>query len=212
MNCIALAGIGLFCFLFVQAGPDEASGPHATTRAGDEPTTRNSATHTRLTDFEQDDANARWKMVNDNVMGGRSKGDVRFADGVMTFFGDINTNGGGFSSVQMPIERGTLAGAKQIVMRVKHDGRVPYRLLVVDAAGQPREILHQRELALDGPAGAWQTVKVDLSAMQPTFHGEPIDVAPLDPATAVEIGFILNDTGDGPFQLQVDWIDVARDE
>lgn len=193
MNCIVLAGLGLLLLTLVQS--NGASGREATTR---------------LSDFDHAQANARWRVVNDNVMGGRSKGDVRFADGVMTFFGDINTNGGGFASVRLPIERGTLAGVERMVMRLKHDGRVPYRVLVIDAGGRPRGILHQLELAFDGPAGEWEMVTVDLGAMQPTFRGEPVDAAPLDPAEAVEIGFILNDTGDGPFELHVDWIDVVR--
>jgi NADH dehydrogenase [ubiquinone] 1 alpha subcomplex assembly factor 1 len=149
-------------------------------------------------------------MVNDNVMGGRSKGDVRIADGVMTFFGAINTNGGGFSSVRLPIDRGTLAGASQIVLRVKHDGRVPYRLLVIDEPGRSRRTLHQRQLSFDAAPGEWQTVSVELSKMQPTRRGDPIVAAPLDPAAAIEIGFILNDATDGPFELQIDWIDITR--
>ena len=178
--------------------------------ASHQPAATQPAGQTRLTDFDDEQHNARWQMTNDNVMGGRSEGDKRFEDGTMTFFGDINTNGGGFSSVRLPIEPGTLEGAKQLVLRVKPDDRGPYRLLVVDRAGQPREILHRRDLAFpDGP-GQWQTITVDLDQLQPSFHGEPTDAAPLDPATAVEIGFILNDTGDGPFELQVDWIDVAR--
>ena len=210
MNCIATAGLGLLLLTLAQAGGDGKSGGGASARTGGEPATREAPAMTRLTDFDQAPANARWRMVNDNVMGGKSKGDVRFAGGVMTFFGAINTNGGGFSSVRLPIERGTLAGAKRIVMRLRPDARVPYRLLVIDGAGRPRQILHQRELSFDGAAGEWQTVTVDLGAMQPTFHGEPVAAAPLDPAAAVQIGFILNDTGDGPFELQVDWIDVAR--
>ena len=210
MNCIALAGLGLLLLTLGQAGGDGKSGREAAARTGGKPAPREAPGMTRLTDFDQPPANARWRMVNDNVMGGKSKGGVRFAEGVMTFSGDINTNGGGFSSVRLPIERGTLKGAKRIVMRLKHDGRVPYRLLVIDDAGRPREILHQRELSFDKPAGEWQTVTVDLGAMQPTFHGEPVDATALDPAAAVQVGFVLNDARDGPFALQVDWIDVAR--
>lgn len=210
MNCIAPAGLGLLLLTLVQAGGDGNPGREAGAGPVGAPATREAPERTRLTDFDQAPANARWRMVNDNVMGGRSKGDVRFAEGVMTFFGAINTNGGGFSSVRLPIERGTLAGAKRIVMRLKPDARVPYRLFVVDDAGRPRQILHQRELSFGGAAGEWQTVTVDLGAMRPTFRGEPVAAAPLDPAAAVEVGFILNDTGDGPFELQIDWIDIAR--
>lgn len=54
-----------------------------------------------LTDFKGANENRRWRMVNDNVMGGRSKGSVTFKGGVLVFSGSINTNGGGFSSVRM---------------------------------------------------------------------------------------------------------------
>ena len=162
-------------------------------------------------DFDDPVANDRWSMTNDNVMGGRSDGSVSFADGVMSFGGDINTNGGGFSSVRLPIDEGTLADATALTIRLQHDGRSPYRLLVIDAAGQPREILHRRDLPLDDvPAGEYHEVTVDLDSLEPSFHGEPTDAAPLDPAKAVEIGFILNDTGDGPFELKVDWIDIVK--
>ncbi len=165
---------------------------------------------TRLTDFDDADANARWEMTNDNVMGGQSDGDVRFEDGTMTFFGDINTDGGGFSSVRLPIEQGTLEGVNSIVLRVKPDDRGPYRLIVTDTAGRGRDGPHRADLEFPQPAGEWQIVTVNLNALTPTFHGEPVDASPLDPAKAVQIGFILNDTGDGPFALQIDWIDLAR--
>ena len=166
----------------------------------------------RLTDFDDEQANARWQMTNDNVMGGRSDGDVSFDGGVMTFYGDINTNGGGFSSVRLPIDQGTLEDATYVRLRLQTDGREPYRFLAIDAAGRTREVLHRRDLAFDDDQkDRWQTITVDLTDLQPTFHGEPIDAARLDPAKAVEIGFILNDTGDGPFKLKVDWIDIVRD-
>lgn len=41
-----------------------------------------------------------WSVVVDGVMGGRSTGNVNFAGGAMVFSGNINLNGGGFSSVQ----------------------------------------------------------------------------------------------------------------
>ena len=89
-------------------------------------------------------------MVNDDVMGGRSLGDVSFDGGVMTFAGSINTNGGGFSSVRLRLEPGELAGATSAMLRVKTDGRSPYRLLVIDDLdSRPRQILHRQELDFD---------------------------------------------------------------
>ena len=59
-------------------------------------------------------------------------------------------------------------------------------------------------------SGTRQDVTVDLTAMTPTSHGDPVDAAPLVPAQAIELGFILNDTQSGPFTLRVDRIDTLR--
>ena len=41
-----------------------------------------------------------WRIVNDNVMGGRSRGDFEISEESLSFFGATNTNGGGFSSIR----------------------------------------------------------------------------------------------------------------
>ncbi|MEL7485448.1 MAG: CIA30 family protein, partial [Planctomycetota bacterium] len=53
-----------------------------------------------LTEFRGEKVSAEWIAVNDNVMGGRSSGGPAFDDGVLTFAGTTNTNGGGFSSIR----------------------------------------------------------------------------------------------------------------
>ncbi|MEM8873539.1 MAG: CIA30 family protein [Planctomycetota bacterium] len=171
-----------------------------------------SADRTRLVDFTDAQANRQWRMVNDNVMGGRSLGDVEFIDGVMRFHGSINTNGGGFSSVRLRIEPGTLAGAEAIVMRVKSDGRQPYRLMVMDdQRWRGRLVSHRGELPIDPERiGQWQTVTIDVDDLAPSWRGNSVNADELDPARAFEIGLNLNDTEDGPFELKVDWIDVVR--
>ena len=163
---------------------------------------------TRITDFDDPDANNRWQIRNDNVMGGRSDGGFSFGDGVMTFRGDINTNGGGFASVRLPVDRGSLDGVESFVLRVKADDRGPYRLLAVDSENR---VLYRYDLPLD--VDEWQEVTVPVVDMIPTVRGDPIDrarVGVLDPADIMEVGFILNDTGDGPFTLKIDWIDAAH--
>ena len=175
-----------------------------TTRTADE-----SEKQTRLTDFEDAAAAGRWKTVNDGVMGGKSKGGMSVKDGVMTFAGSINTDGGGFSSVRMKVEPGTLADANRLLLRVKGDGRT-YRLTVEDDRGDPERRPNFGKDMEAGPAGEWRTVSVALADMKPTFHGEPVDAKPLQKDRIVEVGIILSDGRDGPFTLDVDWIDAAE--
>ena len=56
-------------------------------------------------DFSEDDIHEKWIVVNDNVMGGRSKGGFAFIKNKLVFSGSTNTNGGGFSSIRtIPID------------------------------------------------------------------------------------------------------------
>lgn len=168
---------------------------------------------TRLTDFTDATSNQRWQMVNDNVMGGRSKGSRSFDDGIMTVTGDINTNGGGFSSVRSAIPAGTLTNTKAIRLRLRADGRT-YRLLVQDNIPRRRSIIFRSDLPLDPNASPeeWQTVTIHLDDLIATHHGDPVNASsnggPLDRSRAVRIGLMLNDTHDGPFRLQADWIEL----
>ncbi len=194
-------------------GPDPTATRNRQDPSASAPTANEPSEHRkRLTDFDDPIANQRWRMVNDNVMGGRSLGSVSFADGVMAFTGSINTNGGGFSSVRLSLDPTVFDTTNHVYLHVRADGRGPYRLMVIDRLEtRPRRILHRRDLPLDPavPNGQWQTVAVDLDDLTPTFHGDPVNAAPLRRDLVVEVGIILNDTGDGPFRLEIDWIDLG---
>ena len=71
----------------------------------------------RLTDFDSDDANQRWVAVNDDVMGGRSHGGLSFDAGILLFEGEIDTDGGGFSSLRLPLEAQALSPYDRIELR-----------------------------------------------------------------------------------------------
>ncbi|MEM1445109.1 MAG: CIA30 family protein [Planctomycetota bacterium] len=184
--------------------------------AGTETLTKQEATEAspmlvRFTDFTDAAHNARWRMVNDNVMGGRSLGEVAFADGVMTFAGSINTNGGGFSSTRIPLEPGVLAEIRELRLRVRSDGR-PYRLLVEDDLGtRSRRISHRGVFQLDPsvPADQWQTVVIALADLIPTWRGNVMNAEPLRRDLADLLGITLSDGVDGPFRLEVDAIEFV---
>lgn len=163
----------------------------------------------RLADFEETDPGAGWQVVNDGVMGGRSFGEATFADGAMTFAGTIVTDGGGFSSVRLELPLGGLGEANSLQLRVRTDGR-SYEIQADDAApGRDRQVSHFGTLPVNGP-GAWDEVSVVLGEMEARFFGRPVDDAPFEPAQATSIGLFLADGFDGPFTIEVDWIDVCQ--
>ena len=77
-----------------------------------------------LTQFDDLPGDLQWNVVNDNVMGGRSRGGYTIQDGILRFTGATNTRGGGFSSLrtsraQLPFTSDT----DGIAMRMKGDFR-----------------------------------------------------------------------------------------
>ncbi len=162
----------------------------------------------RLTDFASEAEQSVWFIVNDNVMGGRSEGDITFRTSEMLFAGSINTDGGGFSSVRARLEPGALAGATHLLIRARGDQR-PYRFTLSDElAGRDSRISHQGLIEL-APTDDWQEVWVPLSDLSASLFGRSVDTPAFDLDTANEIGIIVSDSVDGPFSLDVDWIDVC---
>ncbi|MGA1515956.1 MAG: CIA30 family protein [Ilumatobacteraceae bacterium] len=190
--------------------PTDAEGPLAPPTAPVEPDVNPSSAASaaspptdcvRIADFES----TNWFIVNDGVMGGRSIGDGFLEDGVLTFFGEIVTDGGGFSSLRSQMIDG-LGDATHLRMRLRSDGR-DYELLAEDVNSQDRRVTHYRSIPATG--GIWEEVDVSLTEMDSRIFGNPVDAAPFDPTNATQIGIILSDGLDGEFQLEIDWIDAC---
>jgi NADH dehydrogenase [ubiquinone] 1 alpha subcomplex assembly factor 1 len=186
-----------------------ADNPPPATVAGPPATT--SATCRRLTDFDDSDLNGGWAVVNDGVMGGRSRGAIEFTDSAMRFRGDVVTAGGGFTSVRLQLTGDELTGSDSLVLRVRSDERT-YGLTLQDTAQTGRRsISHGADLTINGPADAdrWQTAITSHNELLPSVFGQPLDAPGFDPDQAVEIGIIISDGIDGPFNLEIDWIDAC---
>ena len=162
----------------------------------------------RLADFESDDANRRWLVVNDNVMGGQSLGGLSFDGGTMVFEGEINTNGGGFSSVRLPLEPKALIGSDRIVFRARPDDRSYMVTFDDDLASRDRRVSHRAPIEFEA-SGQWQTSSVSFDALFPAIFGRPIDDLPFRKDLANRMGLMISDGVDGPFRLEIDWVDLC---
>lgn len=158
----------------------------------------------RITDF---DDQGQWRIVNDGVMGGLSDGRASVVDGVLVFDGVIVTDGGGFSMVRTPLAAGDLDGAATLRFRVRSDGRAYELIADDDQQGSRSSISHFGAIA--SSVGDWQEADVALDALSVRSFGNPVDADPFRPDLAVSIGVILADGIDGPFTLEVDWIDAC---
>jgi hypothetical protein len=149
--------------------------------------------------------------VNDGVMGGLSAGSASIvSDGVLKFEGEINTNGGGFSSVRVAFDPGVLAETTSLRMRARNiDGRT-YEVIVDDLQpGRDRRISHFGVIPLTG-SGEWETVEISFDSLDPRVFGRAIDSPPVAPGLIGGVGIILSDGIDGPFELEVSTIDACE--
>ena len=152
-------------------------------------------------DFSADDIHEKWIVVNDNVMGGRSKGGFEFKNEKLVFSGSTNTNGGGFSSIRtIPIEF-YFNDKTGLHIRYKGDGRT-YKLGV---RMEGKSFSYRTNF---DTGNGWQEARIPFDNMDVSWRGRPLSKAehPLLTSKIRSIEFMIYDKQDGPFKLQVDWI------
>jgi NADH dehydrogenase [ubiquinone] 1 alpha subcomplex assembly factor 1 len=162
----------------------------------------------RLADFDSDDANQRWLVVNDDVMGGRSLGGLSFDGGILTFEGVIDTDGGGFSSLRLPLEPQALSPYDRIELRARPDERSYMVTFDDDLASGDRQVSHRAPIEFPAP-GEWQIVSVSFDKLSAAIFGRPIDDLPFRKDLASRMGLMISDGVDGPFSLEIDWIELC---
>lgn len=160
-----------------------------------------------LFDFEGGTA-SNWTIVNDGVMGGRSKGFREIAGGILRFEGTLVTRGGGFTSVRTP-HRVDLSGFDGIEMRVRGNGR-SFEVEINDGQRYGRRNVSRR-IGFE-TAEQWRVVRAPFSDVRSTVFGEPVDVPPIDLQTVEQFGFYILDGIDGPFWLEVDVVRAYRED
>jgi NADH dehydrogenase [ubiquinone] 1 alpha subcomplex assembly factor 1 len=162
-----------------------------------------------ITDFSREPGGLEWFVVNDDVMGGKSSGDLELNDGNLVFTGSTNTRGGGFSSVRSRGPRMDLSEFSGIRLRVKGDGRQYSWQLRTDVMFRNRELGFWSEF--ETAAGQWLEIDLPFADFLPKFRGNELDAAPPDPAHISGMGLMISDGKDGPFTIEVDSVQAYRD-
>ena len=157
-----------------------------------------------VVDFDAPDTDS-WSRINDGVMGGASRSDIRTTErGTAVFSGVLSLeNNGGFASVRTAVTRGVLSGRSGLEVRVLGDGRTYQLRLRTD--DRYDGVAYRAAFATE--AGAWTTVRVPFSDFEPSFRGRILDdVPPLDASRIRRLGFMLADKTPGEFSLEIDHV------
>jgi len=159
-----------------------------------------------LTQFNKDDP--KWHVVNDRVMGGLSTSEITQENGIAIFKGKVSLeNNGGFASVRMPVEREIKGDFKNVILRIKGDGK-SYQFRI-------RKSREFDGLAYDykfaSKDNEWLEIKIPLNQMQGTYRGnEYPDKVGVGSHEIKQIGFLISEKQEGDFCMKIDFIALAR--
>ena len=145
-------------------------------------------------------ADQRWYVVNDSVMGGMSNSQVFQTQDSLVFTGNVSLdNNGGFASIRTELNTQS-QNTKGITLRVKGDGQTyQLRLRTTDY--------------LDGAAythsfktvkNEWVNINFIPSDFTLTFRGRVLDQQPtIDFNDIKQLGFMIAGKQEGKFKLEV---------
>lgn len=147
-----------------------------------------------------------WRVVDDGVMGGLSKGNFGVSSGgILTFKGTLSLkNNGGFSSIRTEKVKMNLSGADGIVALVKGDGRTYQMRFGTDARYRGMEVSFMAEFKTS--KGEWTEVKIPFDRFTGSFRGMQLKDEVFDPGKISRVGLLLADKKAGEFELNVDWL------
>ena len=160
-------------------------------------------------DFDARDSSREWTSVNDDVMGGVSKGGFRITDeGILEFTGVVSLeNNGGFASIRSRPGKHDLSECEVLLVRVRGDGQQYACNIRTDFAIMAGS--YQQPFATK--KGEWQEIALEIHDFVPTSFGQLMRDAPeLDTGNIRSFGFTISDKQAGPFNLEVDWIRAIK--
>lgn len=160
---------------------------------------------TILFDFNSTTTSVSWYTVNDDVMGGISKSNMKLNDdGTATFRGQVSLeNNGGFASIRSVINNSFESDYKGVTLRVKGDGNI-YNVRFrtnrnFDGYAYQAKIKTEKN--------KWKEFKIPFKDFAPTFRGYTLSDKPsLESKDIVQIGVLIADKQFGNFELIMDWI------
>ncbi|MBT8186700.1 MAG: CIA30 family protein [Croceitalea sp.] len=155
-----------------------------------------------LFDFTPNSDLGNWQVVDDGVMGGRSKSELLIGkEGHGVFKGAVSLeNNGGFSSVRLNMDKTAIGETKNVVLRIMGDGK-KYQFRIKANSND-----FYNYVAYFETSGAWETLTIPLASFYPNFRGRALDAPNFDKAFLQEIGILIGNKKAEQFRLEIDFI------
>ncbi len=162
---------------------------------------------TPLFDFNRNAPLDNWVVIEDGVMGGRSRGSLRLdGEGHGLFSGKVSLeNNGGFASIRLDCGRVPLSDAHAVVLQVKGDGK-RYQFRIRASKRDAHAYIHYFETN-----GDWEQISLPLHAFYPTFRGRKLELPNFASDSLEEIGILIGNQRQEYFELRIKSIWLETD-
>lgn len=163
-------------------------------------------TDTSFFEFKSEEEINLWRIVNDGVMGGLSKGNIQWDESpnTMIWSGNVSLeNNGGFASIRTAPQNYGAGPFEKVIFRVKGDGKVyKFRLR---SSGNFDGIAYS--LDFKTKKAEWIEISLPINDFLPTFRGRIFpEYGTIKTENLQQIGFLIAGKQKGKFSLEVDWI------
>jgi NADH dehydrogenase [ubiquinone] 1 alpha subcomplex assembly factor 1 len=159
-----------------------------------------------LFDFNKKTNSSEWKIIDDGVMGGLSKGKFKIDEnGNGVFFGAVSTeNYGGFSSVSHQMKTKDISKFSKVSIRLKGDGK-NYQFRIKDNANSYYSYINTFKTS-----GEWETIVLKWSDLYPSFRGQTLNLPNFKGDFLEEIVFLIGNKKNESFELKIDTIELVK--
>jgi hypothetical protein len=138
------------------------------------------------------------QVINDDVMGGRSRSTLQRTGTGLVFEGDVSlANGGGFASFRAPLRLPSDVTALQVVLR-GDEQRYRFVLRTEEGSGAP-----QYQAPFLAPR-AWTTLRFASGDFVARLRGRPVAAPPLRLAEVRAFGLLISERQCGPFRVELE--------
>jgi len=165
-------------------------------------------TETLKIDFGKASTHKDWYVINDGVMGGRSKGNITYNEESMVFKGKVSLeNNGGFSSMRSADKNWNLEDYTGIRIRFKSEtGRNFGFSFETRGPWYAPRYRHY----FNGTKGEWTTIEMSIQDFNETRIGEMTQnkISTKAIKDIRRLGIILYDKKAGTFNLEIDYIEL----
>jgi hypothetical protein len=155
-------------------------------------------------EFTKESKLSNWRIVDDGVMGGLSKGKFKLnEEGKGEFYGFVSLeNNGGFSSLRFQPNPIVFENKSKALITVKGDGK-NYQFRIKE-----RKNDYASYISTFSTSGKWETIEIPLKDVYPSWRGRKLQQPNYAGNRIEEITFLIANKTEESFKLEIEKIEL----